>query len=87
MQWYTGMTERCLLVCTMYMLFTPFTSLLQMSMSAQLVHTTVLRGALTLLDLIPAPVTVDTGWIAMEGHAVVGMTERCLLVCKYFLHH
>ena len=45
-------------------------------MSAQLARTTVLRGVLTLLDLIPAPVILDTDWIAMEGHAVVGMTER-----------
>ena len=58
-----------------------------MSMSAQLAHTTVIKDVETLLDLIPAPVTVDTGWIAMEGHAVVGMTERLLLVCKYFSHH
>ena len=29
-------------------------------MSARFVHTTVLRGVLTLLDLIPAPVTLDT---------------------------
>ena len=38
-------------------------------MSAQLVHTTVLRDVLTLLDPIPVPVTPDTDWIAMEGHA------------------
>ena len=64
----------------MYILLTPFTSLLQMSMNARLAHTTVTKVVETLLDLIPAPVILDTGWIAMEGHAVVGMTERFLLV-------
>ena len=54
-------------------------------MSAQLAHTAVLRGVLTLLDLIPAPVTVDTGWIAMEGHAVVGI-PACYKAQKLNLH-
>ena len=56
-------------------------------MNARLAHTTVTKVVETLLDLIPAPVILDTGWIAMEEHAVVGMTERFLLVCMYFSHH
>ena len=37
------------------------------------------------LDLIPAPITVDTDWIAMEGHAVVGI-PACYKAQKLNLH-
>ena len=42
-----------------------------MSMSAHKVLITVLRGALTHLDLSSVPATADTDWLVTEGHAMV----------------
>ena len=45
--------------------------LMQILMSVQQVHITVIRCVLTLLVLTPALVTVDSHWPAMAEHAMV----------------